>query len=163
MNKRGKVFLTTQEFIEMGFWTFLIIFYFFLIYVLVNTAVAREVDIGNIVNEIYADRLIYASSCTAFNDTLRSYIGVIDAAKVNSERLGACLSKTYFSARLTVAYNNKKLEAYNNKDVYLLNSRLCFDEKYKCGVASPLRYVAVFDNGTVYPGAINMSVVYHEI
>ncbi len=159
MNKKG-VFLTTFEYIKMGFYTFIIIFYFFGIYMLVNYAVNREVDIGNIASEVYASRLLYSDSCLAFNDGIRTYVGVIDAKKFDNSRIDSCFTKKDFAAKISLTYNNQKKEVFNNEDSFVINNRLCFSNKYECRAYSQ-KYVAVAENGATMPGIIDMSVVYH--
>ncbi len=161
MNKSGQVFLTTFELVKAGAVSFLAILLFFFVLSIINSATSREVNIGPLVNEIYASRLLLASTCLGYDDGTRTQLGVIDSDKFTPERLDQCLNKKAFSAKLTLTYQNKTIEAFNNKDAYIIDSRLCFSEKYACGISSPSRYIAVFDNGVIHQGIINMSVVYH--
>src|SRR3989338_6149155 len=100
MNKLGKVYLTTAESIKVGAMTFLIILYFFVIASIVSSGINREVQIGKMSNEIYANRLILSESCLGYNDGIRPHLGAIDAEKLTSERLDSCLKNSRFSAKL---------------------------------------------------------------
>ena len=162
MNKLGKVYLTTAESIKVGAMTFLIILYFFVIASIVSSGINREVQIGKMSNEIYASRLILSESCLGYNDGARSHIGIIDAEKLTPERLDSCLKNSRFSAKLDVAYNSLNVAVYSNKVSYLVNSKLCFSDRYKCGILSPKRFIAVYDKGTIYQGVLDISVVFDE-
>lgn len=160
MNKSGKISLTMFDTVKIAVYTFGITMIFFTTYSILHTAVNTEVDLKELPNEIYANRLLYAGSCLAFSD-IKTYVGVIDPKKIETTRLTNCLKNQRFSAKITLSYNGKQMEGYNNKDAYLLESKLCFSDRYRCGVESPKRYVAVADNGTLYPGTMEISTVYN--
>lgn len=162
MNKLGKVYLTTAESIKIGAMTFLIILYFFVLASIVGSGINREVHVGKMSNEIYANRLILSESCLGYNDGVRSHLGIIDSEKLTSERLDSCLKNSRFSAKLDLNYNSNNVVAYNNKVSYLVNSKLCFSGRYKCGILSPKKFIAVYDKGTVYQGILDISAVFDE-
>ncbi len=162
MNKSGKVYLTTAESIKVGAMTFLIILYFFFLASIISSGINREVHVGKISNEIYVSRLVLSESCIGYNDGIRSHLGIIDIEKLTSERLDICLKNDRFAAKLNITYNSNSIVAYNNKVSYLVNSKLCFSNRYKCGTLSPKKFIAVHDKGTVYPGVLESGVVFDE-
>lgn len=149
--------VTIQEIVKWNGYFLIFLIFAVGMYWIWSSAVKKEIDTSSIANDIYISKFLEDSDCLAYNQNGVTNIGIIDVKKFNSGVLKSCLNRKGFSARLVLNYENKSMTAFNNEDVYILNSRLCFSSRYKCN--SKKFYLLTVDQDKIYEATLDVSGV----
>ena len=70
-----------------------------------TSGVYSELQLGNAEANMVIDRLAFSKDCLAFNNSLRTYPGLIDVSKYNQERIKNCVKKPGLAVRLSLDNN----------------------------------------------------------
>ena len=154
--KRGSFIITTETFLWAARLVFLIVISFSIFFV-VNSHAHREISIEEFEMDTLITRLIYSSSCFAYED-VRKYPGIIDSKKFTNETLEKCLVREGVVVRLVLTDldGNEIDNVFKNKDEFIMLEPLCQFKEYKC--VNRQKYVLIYD-GNLKEGILMISMV----
>ncbi len=159
----SEMFLT----IETMWWLFvrgilLLIVVGFMSYAQAAPFQVDETHLLNFTLSQYHVRFLSSERCFAYADRARVYPGIIDGKKFTDKTANDCVQREGFSSRITLVLPEETKHVYNNKDAFLLDSRLCFSARYSCMYDEQV--VPVYnEKGDQEEGTVQFfSVIHHE-
>lgn len=104
---------------------------FIVVLAVVSMDISREVRVGNVEVNTLIKKALYSGECFAYSD-VRDRPLIIDINKFNNKTIDECIGIDRFSARFQLFLKDKTIEAINNEDRFLVDSRLCSFKGYGC-------------------------------
>lgn len=140
-----------------------IIIIMFVLYLFSTSLIKTNIDVSNIRNLVFFNRVLYSPSSISYTDDYisRIYPGTIDINRFNDDILTKALNytenKIAMRLELTNLENNEIKEAYLNKEWYDRWEPLTKFEQYEKKIK--LRYVLIKDKDRLYKGLLRIDMV----
>ncbi len=154
MNKKGKTFSLTKEWV---FWILQAIVVFVIlgfIFVIIQIPSNLEFKIDGLKHSLLRQHLIYDVNCLAYQDE-RVYPGIIDINKFRKENLEKCFQTESNGVMISLNYNGMKDIKLNEK---LNKFEFCFNkDNFYC--TNRTFYVLVYDKNKFENGLLNIAIL----
>lgn len=131
---------------------------FILILSVVSFDISREVDVGEVEINTLVKKALYSEECFAYKSA-RTVPLIIDINKFNNKQIDNCINIEKFSSRFRLITKDKTLDAVNNENRFLVDSKACEYSNYDC--VKLIKPVLVYDNG-IKRGVLQIDATIYE-
>jgi len=109
---------------------FFLILVAFAVFAIISIGVTKKFDFASVEEQVIFSA-IYMSECVNYKD-LRIYPGVVDLEKFSNGNLDDCFEAENLGSRVTLSYEDKKIEKFIDEGFFGVESRFCAFSQYEC-------------------------------